>query len=216
MAELKFTLLTDGSSDRVLLPILEWLLIQNGVSIPLQPFWADLRNLRKNVNSLSDRIKVAIDLYPCDLLFIHRDAERERLDVRKKEIKTAFQSNGMHVDRPYVCVIPVRMTEAWLLFDMDAIRRASGNSASRIPLDLPLARQIEALPNPKEILYEKLKMASELRGRRLNQFPIDQRALRITQLINDFSPLRQLPAFSALERDVKEVITQRKWNKLPK
>jgi len=42
MKELRYTLVTDGSSDRALLPILTWLLRENGFSEAIQPEWADI------------------------------------------------------------------------------------------------------------------------------------------------------------------------------
>lgn len=75
MTELRYTLLSDGSSDEVLLPILTWLLRTNGVQCAIQPAWADLRRLRQPPSKLSGRIKTSIDLFPCDLLFVHRDTE---------------------------------------------------------------------------------------------------------------------------------------------
>lgn len=76
MSDLRYTLLCDGGSDRTLLPILEWLLREHHVSYALQPVWADLGRLPRPPKSLSDRISDTIALYPCDLLFVHRDAEK--------------------------------------------------------------------------------------------------------------------------------------------
>ena len=72
MMELNFTLLSDGSSDRALLPILTWLLKEQRVMFGINPEWADLRRLPKPPKTLAERIVRAVDLYPCDLLFIHR------------------------------------------------------------------------------------------------------------------------------------------------
>ena len=76
MSELRYTLLTDGSSDAALLPILTWLLTTNGVAWAIQAEWADLRRVRRS-RKLADRIILSLALYPCDLLFVHRDAEKE-------------------------------------------------------------------------------------------------------------------------------------------
>ena len=45
MRELRYTLVTNGSSDTALLPILTWLLKMQGVSCAIQAEWADLRQL---------------------------------------------------------------------------------------------------------------------------------------------------------------------------
>jgi len=89
------------------------------------------------------------------------------------------------------------MTEAWLFFEEQAIRTAAGNSHGRELLDLPPPRKIESLPDPKSLLYDLLRSASGLRGRRLNNMPVSVYAARVSELIEDFSPLRQLSAFSA-------------------
>lgn len=213
MKELRFTLVTDGSSDVVLLPILTWLLRTSGVMLALQPVWADTRraNLPRRA-SLSDRLRVALDLFPSDLLFVHRDAEREPRERRMAEIQRAIERLPADLSQlKAVCVVPVRMQEAWLLFDETAIKHAAGNSAFRDSLDLPPIGQLEAVPDPKAVLYDSIRRASGLHGRRLRTFPVGQRAHRVAELIDDFSPLRALSAFRALEDDVQRVVSQSHW-----
>ncbi len=82
---LVYTLLADGSSDQVMMPILEWLLARHGVS-RLQGRWADLRSLRTSPSGLAARISAAHRLYPCDLLFVHRDAEGVPLETSSRRI----------------------------------------------------------------------------------------------------------------------------------
>ena len=207
MTDLRFTLVSNGPSDNALLPVLEWLLIENGVEYALQPSWADLRHLPFKVRGLNERIKCSIELYPCDLLFVHRDAERSSREDRVAEIERAMEelSDAMATP-PHVCVVPVRMTEAWLLFDESAIRRTAGNRSGDIPLELHPLRRLESLPNPKRTLYDLLKKASGLKGRRLKRFNETRCAKRVSYFIDDFSPLRELPAFTALEEEVKRFV----------
>lgn len=94
------------------------------------------------------------------------------------------------------------MTEAWLLFDEPAIRLAAGNPNGKIPLDMPQISIIEEIPDPKEFLFQMLREASGLSGRRLKKFNTGECRIRITELISDFSPLRQLSAFQRLEIDI--------------
>ena len=135
-SELRYTLLSDGSSDAALMPILDWLLIEHGVNKPIQSQWADLRRLRQPPDELSDRIRVALEFYPCDLLFIHRDAEKASYAERAGEIRNALTKIAEGDLPPNVYVIPVRMTEAWLLFDESAIRFAAGNRNGQNALHL--------------------------------------------------------------------------------
>ena len=212
MNELRYTLLSDGSSDRALIPILTWLLQQHLLDCALQNEWADLARLPNPPQDFPDRIRQTLELYPCDLLFVHRDAESESRETRRDEIMDAWEkAAGSATASSAVCVIPVRMTEAWLLFDLGAIRKAAGNPNGVIPLDLPPLQRLESLPDPKKDLYEVLLEASELPGRRRKTFRVAERVHRVSEYIDDFSPLRQLSAFQGLEEDLRETIRRNRW-----
>lgn len=103
------------------------------------------------------------------------------------------------------------MQEAWLLFDEAAIRHAAGNRSSSQTINLPSVDRLENIPDPKAELHERLKQASNLKGHRLKSFRVNQHARRVAELINDFSPLRALSAFTALEKDVRQIIKQQGW-----
>ena len=94
------------------------------------------------------------------------------------------------------------MTEAWLLIDASAIRRAADNPNGKVSLDLPLTAKLEQVPDPKKVLDRALVVASEKSGRRLKRFERDLsfRRQRVAALIDDFSPLRELDAFRAFEK----------------
>jgi hypothetical protein len=213
MKELRYTLLCDGPSDAVLLPLLTWLLREHHIECAIQPAWADLRRLPNPPKGLADKIERSLDLYPCDLLFVHRDAEREPREVRVDEIHKAVEQAAKFVSIPLqVCVVPVRMQEAWLLFDEAALRRAAGNPNGRQPLQLPPTARLEQLPNPKNDLHELLREASGLHGSRRKKFRVDVGARRVAEFINDFAPLRALSAFTALEADIENMIKAQGWD----
>ncbi|SRR5216683_784102 len=208
-----YTLLSDGSSDRALMPVLEWALRQAGVGADLEGDWANLRSLRTLPTGLYSRLEAALEFYPCDLIFVHRDSEGQPPQRRIHEITAAINSlrqSGIEV--PHVCVVPVRMQEAWLLFSEEAIRRAAGNPSGRVRLDLPRSHKIESLPDPKETLSELLRTASELNGRRLRRFSLPKARMRIAGQIDDFSPLRALPAFQSFEAELRQVVALHHWN----
>jgi hypothetical protein len=210
--ELRYTLLSDGSSDRALIPILNWLLQSHLTDWAIQSQWADLRRLDKSLrNTFEKRIKLSLELYPCELLFIHRDAEGEPREIRINEIHTAI-AQVFSVSIPIVCVVPVRMTEAWLLFDTSALRKAASNPNGDITLQLPDIRRLEHVPDPKSELHRVLRQASGLTSRRLRRFSASDCTHRVSELINDFSPLRILPAFAALESEVEDAIHKLRMN----
>lgn len=199
---LNFTLLADGSSDRVLMPILRWLLTEHVLARPINGQWADLSPLRHKPTDLSQRIQTALVIYPCDLMFVHRDAEAQPADIRYEEITQAY--SGVHFHKPpHICVVPIRMQEAWLLLDEHAIRQAANNPNGRVKLSLPPPKSLEDLAAPKTRLHELLKQASQLKGRRLDQFDAGRQAHQIPEHMTDFTALRQLSAFKRLEDDVR-------------
>ncbi len=211
MTELTYTLLGDGPSDEALLRHVKWLMREHvRDDLALRQQWADLTRVRPAPKGLSARIRAACRSYPCDILFVHRDAETAARQTRRQEIEGAVQSFATEIP-PIVCVIPVRMQEAWMLFDESSIRSAAGNPNGKSTLQLPRLRDIEAIPDPKDLLYQLLKEASEYRGRRLRKFRVQQCARRVAELIDDFSPLRSLPAFTAFEAELIEVLHQNNW-----
>jgi hypothetical protein len=103
------------------------------------------------------------------------------------------------------------MTEAWLLINETALRRAAGNANGQKPLELPHPSLLEQHSNPKNLLYDLLRDASERKGRRLSNFPVGQSALLVAEYIDDFSPLRNLSAFRSLEADLEDIVAVNRW-----
>ena len=214
MREIRYTLLSDGSSDNALLPAPTWLLREYLGARAIQAEWADLRRLPEPPKKLTDRIQMAVDLYPCQLLFVHRDAETQSYEVRKGEILAAL-SKLRFSPPPAVCVVPVRMQEAWLLIDECAPRRASGNPNGRQPLALPELAGLEQLPDPKQVLYDLLSQASGRTGRRLKKLRLNQCAKRVADYVASFDSLRTLLAFRALENDIAQLVREQEWAMAP-
>jgi len=194
MERLDFTLLSDGSSDAILIEPIAWLLRQH-LSIPINGTWAELRHLRKPPKTTRGKVEAALDLYPCDILFIHRDTEAEAPAKRLEEIGAAV--DGIPIRS--VPVVTIRMQEAWLLIDEQALRRAAGNPNGRIAIDMPAIERLERIPNPKQVLHDLLLSASELTGRRRQKLRPGEKARRLGALIGDYGPLRSLSAFRAFE-----------------
>lgn len=202
---LSYVLVADGSSDACLLGHIEWLLREIGWR-DVKGQWADLGQVPDVGGELADRLRVALGLYGVDMVFIHRDAETEALATRIDEIEAAVAAMGQPV--PHVCVVPVRMTEAWLLHDEAAIRRAVDNPNGRAKLPILPVKRLEELADPKSILREALLVASESSGGRRKRmrrnFGLMRR--RVAERINDYAPLRVLEAFARFERDLRQTL----------
>lgn len=200
---LRVTLVGDGSSDRALLPVLSWLIRDLAGVIPIESQWANLGPLSSPEKILRKRIEKSLDDYPCEILFVHRDAERSDARLQRvKEIQEAVNSLPLAKSRiPVVCVVPVRMTESWLLINESAIRQAAGNPRGRIPLNLPTLQKLEQV-HAKDVLHEAIRTASEATGRRAQKLPIPRAVQQVAENIPDFSQLKRLPAFQSLRNDL--------------
>ena len=194
------TLLADGSSDRVLLPILQWLMDQHCHAATELNF---AEYLPSEPATLTERISAALDYYPCHLLFVHRDAEGDDPALRQAQIDAAWA--GCNPAVQLVSVVPVRMTEAWLLVDEVAIRCAAGNPNGVAALDLPKPGKLAQHKGPKSALFDAMRTASGRSGARLKDFHPESRRHRVTELMATFAPLRSLPSFERLEAQLQKV-----------
>lgn len=206
MKKLKYTLITDGSSDKTLLHIIKWSLDNLFPKLPNEGFYADYRNLPNPPKRIKDKVKIAKEQYPFDILFIHRDAEKtdnKIINQRISEIKKGLDSNDIE---KIVCIIPIKMMESWLLFDVEAIKKAAGNRKYRDKLALPSIEKIENEKQPKILLHKLLKQACGLNGRNLKRFNIDKAVHLVAENIQDYSPLRKLKAYNIFENNLKNKI----------
>lgn len=203
---LRHTLVSEGTTDANLVPIIDWTLKQKaGVSLA-QGTRAEFWRLPKPPRGLSQKITRALELFPCDVMFVHRDADTAPPEDRTQEIRAALaETRESGIKCPMVALVPVRMLEAWLCFDESAIRKAAGNPNGIQPLALPDLKRIEQRPDPKGDLQKALRTASGLRGRRLKKFDTATAFWRIVDYIEDFAPLRQLPAYQAFEATVRRM-----------
>jgi hypothetical protein len=103
------------------------------------------------------------------------------------------------------------MQEAWLLFDEAVIRLAADNPRGRVSLEIPPMEKLEEVADPKDLLWRALMTASGLRPGRRHRFLPAARIHRVAELIDDFSPLRKLSAFQALEEDLRATLAERLW-----
>ena len=138
--QLAYAVVADGETDRLLVPIIQWAVhrLDPGVEI-LEP---EFRKRRSGVAEFLAEYRTG-----AMLVFVHRDAEARPLDERLGEFAA--------IDRGDVIpVVPVRMSESWLLCDGTAIAKAAGSPSSRVPV--PAVAQIENIADPKDRLDDLL------------------------------------------------------------
>jgi hypothetical protein len=209
MSPIRYTLVTDGPGDRCLHRIINWVLerIPDVAAVGFVDQYADVREFEERHHGLREKVELASKLFPCDVLFVHRDAETASRETRVDEITQAVAELA---ELTHVPVVPVRMTEAWLLIDERAIRQAAGNPNGHVDLKMPPLDRLESLPDPKKELRQRLLEASELGGRRRERLKRDLpgRVQRVADLMTDFGPLHGLSAFRAFESDTKRAVAE--------
>lgn len=204
---LRITLLGDGPTDRALQYVIEWTI--NQIQLPSTLSYLISFDSRNHISgsSFSDQLREIVRLYPCEILCIHRDSEQTSLwGSRAAEIEDACKDIELPTT---VKVIPVRMTESWFLSDTQAIRAAAGKPNGNTNISLPSIKQIERLAQAKEVLENLLREASESSGRRRKKFnkEIVWRRVRVAEMIEDFSYLRQLEAYQKFEKELIDSIS---------
>lgn len=136
------------------------------------------------------------------IVFVHRDAESQTADLRFDEVRRGV--DAVVPGHPAVPVVPVRMTEAWLLLDEAEIRLVAGRPSGVTSLNLPSLNQVEQVADPKAILATALVRAAEVRGRRLRRFQrdfSDHRRLLLSRL-DPLGAVNNLTAWQRLKSDI--------------
>ncbi len=144
-------------------------------------------------------------------LCIHVDAD----DSNNKEVfRTRFdplrnrllERKGDSICEVVVPVVPVHMTEAWILADIELLKDEIGTALSN--QDLGLHRQPEKIADPKEVIQNAIRIANEGKGRR-NRRELD--LPDIYQLIGrkiELSQLRKLSSYLLFEESVRAAYRQ--------
>jgi hypothetical protein len=205
-----FVLICEGSSDEALIPHLRSLLVDCGAeeATGTAPDWNRLP--RRVARDIGSKVRAALRLESqLDLLFIHRDADSPDADLRYREISEGVAGTGYKA--AWIGVIPIQETEAWLLLDESAIRRASGKPSGNVALNLPSPRHIEGIAHPKELLFEQILLASETSGRRYSQLRNKIPRIR-RQLLSELKPgglLNHLSSWNRLRNDIIQFLNEK-------
>lgn len=187
--QITYALVADGGTDRTLVPIVEWAIHRLDPEVEiLEP---EFRRRRGSVRDYLATYKTG-----AMIVFVHRDAENATLASRLEEFQGIDRSD-------VVPVVPIRMTEAWLLISGPAIAAAAGRPSAVVTLSA--IDQLEALSNPKQVLEDQLLAAAgTLTGRRRKRYQatMTDKRVNVASLLSDFSPLEQLPAFQRFQEDL--------------
>jgi hypothetical protein len=198
-----FVFISEGPSDQALVSHLENLCIYAGAN-EATGITPDFGRLPAPVGrTVTAKLQAAMRLEPeANLFFIHRDADSPEYEPRYAEIMDAATSCCLA--KPWVGVVPVQETEAWLLLDEQAIRRVVGKPRGTVNLALPAAKRVEDVARPKEVLQQALIYAAQVKGRRLDSLRqdfSDHRRMLLLNLRID-GPQSQLPSWQRMREDI--------------
>lgn len=200
--------LCEGTSDLPLARLVETLFLQRRVDVRLsQPDFSLLPRVAKNIEA---RVRVGLRLIdmPIDLIVVHRDSDSEEPERRYAEILDAVTAVAESAHP--LPVVPVRMTEAWLLLDEAAIRQVAGNPRGRMNLELPRPRHVESVADPKRLLQQCLVTAADCTGRRRDQMSkrFNEHRRQLLQRIEFGGPIGQLTSWQRLVSDIEALVEQ--------
>ena len=148
--------------------------------------------------------------WSCDFYFhvicVHCDSDSiSNETVLNHKINPAFQlvNNTDHACKNLVAVIPIQMTEAWMLADINLFLGEINTTKSCADLNLPCkANQIESIANPKSRIEAALREAQTNVSRRRNKFKIADLYTPISQKLS-LPQLEQLPSFRYFKEHVR-------------
>lgn len=130
------------------------------------------------------------------LVFFHRDRGANQERVKREWIDPLREMWGSRAER-LITVVPVRETEAWLLADGAALRRALGVRWSDAAIGVPGTPQmVEKIGDPKSVL-------AQLGGR--VRRPIDSYFARLGELVS-LDVLANVPAFRSWQEETRDAL----------
>ena len=202
---------TEGSTDERFLgniigKTFESLLFEGGTEIEIH---APVHVTGKGKYFIEKINAVATTYNYFHVICVHCDSDDPAVDtVFNKKLNPAFQlvNNTANACKNLVAVIPVQMTEAWMLVDIDLFLTEINTDKSCDELNLPCrARHIESIANPKNRIEEALREAQINIARRRNKLKIADLYTPISQKLT-VQQLQQLPSFKAFKDHARQTL----------
>lgn len=208
---LQIGITTEGSTDNRFLPFIvqktfENLLLSSTGEIELyEPI-----DLGKIYGNFSDGLlEMSKKFEYFHVICVHCDADS---DSEKKVLKNKIQPSLELIEneiqancKNIVAIIPIYMTESWMLSNPKLLASKIDSSMSYSDLGLPKISKIESISNPKQLITDAIRI-SVLNGRRRNS------RLSISQLYSPISKeikiedLRNLNSFISFEKRCEDVL----------
>lgn len=201
-------LMTDGRSDLALSNHVQRICNREQAAVEVVPL-AQTQLPPGTGRRVGARLSAALGIdsgFQC--IFVHRDAENAPPERREQEVEEGVDHAGF--GGPWAPIVPVRMTEAWLLLDEQAIREVAGRPSGREDLDLPSPGQVEGIADPKMVLQQALINAARVKGRHLKRFCKQFRThrRRLIEQLDPDGPVSNLLSWQRMVTNVQTAVHQ--------
>ena len=165
-------------------------------------------HLRKEGNGFVEQIRGLVRKYPYfHVICVHSDSDSSDMNnVLQNKITPAFiavnEIEGSAC-KNLVALIPVQMTEAWMMADLNLLKEKIGTNKSNEELGLPVrVNAIESISDPKNVINEALRVAQEEQSRRRKKLTISQLYSPISQELT-IEQLEVLPSYKVFLENVR-------------
>ncbi len=145
------------------------------------------------------------------VICVHCDSDSPTdAEVLNDKISPAFSLVADTEDccQNMVAIIPVQMTEAWMLADIELLLNEINTTKSRNDLNLPTrVRNVESISDPKERIEKALILAQRDVSRRRKKLKISDLYSPISQKV-DIQSLELLPSYLRFKESVRESLVK--------
>lgn len=139
-----------------------------------------------------------------NVVCFHADADNKNdhdvFQYKIEPLNSLLEKLGNDTCKNIVSIVPIRMSEAWMLADKKLLKEEIGTTISDIELNIN--KQPEAVADPKEVIIEALRIAQDHLPKRRNRITISELYQPIGQSIS-ITELDKLSSFRKFKSSVE-------------
>jgi len=172
----------------------------------------DIQNIKINKSTFSEDVisvaRTGTNDFGIMVLCVHTDADDNTdTNVYQNKINPALnvlENSDEDICKNIVPVVPVQMTEAWMLADKELLKRELGTNKN--DNELAIYKTAEEYSDPKEAIKNAIVIVNQERTRRHRKdLNISDLYQRIGQSIS-INKLKDVPSYSKFQMNIREVL----------
>lgn len=164
------------------------------------------------VEQVKEASKTGVEEFGMMLLCVHTDADAKTdSQIQESKIEPAKDTLKALDEQEYckimVSIVPIQMTEAWMLADTDLLKEQIG--IQQIDSELGLHKNPEEITNPKQLIQEVIRKAEAHKTKRRRKKELD--ISELYQIIGeslDIKHLEKLTAYQKFEEELREALRE--------